>query len=156
MSATNLSGTILVRENTLLPVGLAIESEVFLPGWRVVKNLDGSTMARTIEGANWNFFYLAGEVRVTVLGPDRSGTLRRAVKRLLPTQEEHFNSLEITRVVSKRFLGIPVLNVVAHPRQIQQSICLVPAAPETGPGSGRERRGVETITNRHTALISSS
>src|SRR6266849_7676827 len=126
MLATNMSGTILVRENTLLPAGLAIESEAFLPGWRVVKNLDGSALARTIEGANWNFFYLAGEMRVTVLGRDRSGTLRKAVKRVVAKQEEQFNSLEITRVVSKRFLGIPFMNVVAHSRHIQQGIYLVP------------------------------
>ena len=88
MSATNMSGTILVREKTLLPAGLAIESEAFLPGWRVIKNLDGSALARSIEGANWNFFYLAGEMRAAVLGRDRSGTLHRAVKRLLAKEEK--------------------------------------------------------------------
>jgi hypothetical protein len=147
MSATNMSGTILIRENTLLPAGLAIESEVFLPGWRVVKNLDGSALARNIEDANWNFFYLAGATRATVLGRDRSGTLRRAAKRVLAKQETHFNSLEM-RVVSKRFLGIPFMSVAAYSRHIQQGICLVPAkdfalgvpvhaAPETKASIGR-------------------
>jgi hypothetical protein len=46
MSANNTSGAILIRENTLLPTGLAVESEVFLPDWRVVKNLDRATQAR--------------------------------------------------------------------------------------------------------------
>src|SRR5260370_39726775 len=119
-------GSIVMRENAGVPGGLAIESEVFLPGWRVVKNLDGSSLARTIEGANWNFFYLAGEMRVAVLGRDRSGTLHRAVKRLLAKEEKQFNSLEITKVVSKRFLGFPFLRVVAHTRHIQQAICLFP------------------------------
>ena len=76
MSATNMSGTVLIRENTLLPAGLAIKSEVFLPGWRVVKNLDSSALAQNIEGANWNFFYLAGEIRATALG--RSPATRSA------------------------------------------------------------------------------
>src|SRR6184192_2056752 len=112
MSANNTSGTVLIRENTLLPAGLAVESEVFLPDWRVVKNLDRSTLARNIEGANWNFFYLAGEIRATVLGRDRSGTLRRAVRRVLAKQKgQKFNSLEITRVISKRFFGIPFMSV---------------------------------------------
>jgi hypothetical protein len=167
MLATNMSGTILVRENTLLPAGLAIESEAFLPGWRVIKNLDSSALARSIEGANWNFFYLAGEMRAAVLGRDRSGTLHRAVKRLLAKEEKQFNSLEITKVVSKRFLGIPFMRVVAHTRHIQQGICLVPAkdfisgmavpaAPESRPNSGREQGYAEVITKPHTALISSS
>src|SRR5207302_4959644 len=128
MSANNTSGTILIRENTLLPAGLAVESEVFLPDWRVVKNLDRSTLARNIEGANWNFFYLAGEMRATVLGRDRSGTLRRAVKCVLAKQKgPKFNSLEITKVVSERFLGIPFMRVTAHSRHIKQGVGLIPA-----------------------------
>ena len=126
-----------------------------------------SALAQNIEGANWNFFYLAGEMRATVLGRDRSGTLRKAVKRVLAKQEKQFNSLEITRVVSKRFLGIPFMSVVAHTRHIQQGICLVPAkdiisgmavpaAPESRPNSGREQGHAEVITKPHTALISSS
>jgi hypothetical protein len=47
---------------------LAIESEAFLPGWRVVKNLDRQALTREVEGAHWNFFYLAGEMRATVFG----------------------------------------------------------------------------------------
>src|SRR5882762_4232514 len=128
MSANNRSGAILIRENTLLPAGLAVESEVFLPDWRVVKNLDRSTLARNIEDASWNFFYLAGEITATVLGHNRSGTLRRAVKCVLAKQEgQKFNSLEITNVVSKRFLGIPFISITAHSRHIQQDIGLVPA-----------------------------
>ena len=167
MSATNMSGTVLIRENTLLPAGLAIKSEVFLPGWRVVKNLESSALAQNIEAVNWNFFYLAGEMRAAVLGRDRSGTLHRAVKRLLAKEEKQFNSLEITKVVTKRFLGIPFMRVVAHTRHIQQGICLVPAkgfisgmavpaAPERRPNSAREQGYAEVITKPHTALISSS
>jgi hypothetical protein len=128
MPDTNGARTILIREATPLPANLSIESEAFLPGWRVVKNSDRSTLARNIEGANWNFFYLAGEIRATVLGRDRPGTLRRAVKRVLAKQEEQrFNSLEITQAVSKRFLGIPFMRVTAHSRHIQQGISLIPA-----------------------------
>jgi hypothetical protein len=128
MSANNTSGTILIRESTFLPSGLAAETEVFLPGWRVVKNLDRSTLALKIAGANWNFFYLAGGTRATVLGRDRSGTLCRAVKCVLAKQEgQKFNSLEITKVVAKRYLGIPFMSVTAHSRHIQQGIGLVPA-----------------------------
>ena len=118
----------MIREDTPLPANLSIESEAFLPGWRVVKNLDRSALTRKIEDANWNFFYLAGEIRAIVLGRDRPGTLRRAVRRVLAKQEgQKFNSLEITKVVSKRFLGIPFMSVTAHSRHIQQGIGLVPA-----------------------------
>ena len=155
MSANNTSGTILIRENTLLPAGLAVEGEAFLPGWRVVKNLDRSALTRKIEGANWNFFYLAGEIRATVLGRDRPGTLRRAVKRVLAKQEgQKFNSLEITKVVSKRFLGIPFLSVTAHSRHIQESICLVPAKDFVSRMPAAPN--AEVAPKQYAALISSS
>ncbi len=158
----------MIREDTPLPANLPIESEAFLPGWRVVKNPDRSTLARNIEGANWNFFYLAGEIRTTVWGRDRSGTLRRAVKCVLAKQEgQKFNSLEITKVVSKRFLGVPFMSLTAHSRHIQQSVGLVPAkdfvlsmpvaeVPESGLASGREEHHAEVATRQYTALISSS
>jgi hypothetical protein len=107
-----------------------MESERLLPGWRIVKNLDRQALTRQIEGAKWNFFYLAGEIRTTVFGREGVGTLRRAVKRILAKQEEQsfrFNSLEITKVASKWFLGIPILRVAAHSRHIQKGIALIPA-----------------------------
>jgi hypothetical protein len=156
MSVNNTSGTILIRENTLLPTGLVVESEVFLPGWRVVKNLDRFTLVRNIESANWNFFYMAGETRAIVFGRERIGTLRRAVKRVLAKlKEPNFNSLEITKAVSKRFLGIPFMSVATHSRHIQQGIGLIPAkdsvlrVPVAVPNN-------EVATKQYTALISSS
>src|SRR6266853_4353537 len=125
MSSINRTRTVFFREDTQLPATLAIESEAFLPGWRVVKNLDRQAVTREVEGANWNFFYLAGGTRATVLGRDRSGSLRRAVKCVLAKQAgQKFNSLEITQVVSKRFLGIPFMSLTAHSRHIQQGIGL--------------------------------
>ena len=168
MLANNASGTILIRESAVLPAGLAIESEVFLRGWRAIKNLDSSTLARNIERVNWTFFYLAGEIRATVLGRDRPGTLRRAVKCVLAKQRgQEFNSLEITKVVLKRFLGIPFMSVTAHSRHIQQGVGLalakdfvlrMPAAevPESGLGSGGERHHGEVATKQYVALVSSS
>jgi hypothetical protein len=165
MSVTNISGTTFIRENTLLPAALMIESEIFLPGWRVVKNLDGSALTRNVEGANWNFFYLAGESRATAFGRDQSAAFRRAVKRILAKQEKQFNSLEITKVVSKRFLGMPfMLSITAHSRHIQQGMCLVPlkdfasgmtvpAAPENKLGGGREQPRREVIGKPHAALV---
>ena len=155
MSSMNQTRTVFIREDTRLPATLAIESEAFLPGWRVVKNLDRSTLARNIEGANWNFFYMAGEIRAAVLGRDRPGTMRRAVKCVLAKQEgQKFNSLEITKVVSKRFLGIPFMSVTAHSRHIQQGIGLVPAKDFVLRMPAAPNR--EVATKQYTALISSS
>ena len=150
MPDTNRPRTILIREDTPLPANLPIESEAFLPGWRAVRNLDGYELGRKIEEAKWYFFYLAGEIGAIALGREGLGTLRRAVKRILAKQEgQKFNSLEITKIVSKRFLGIPFMSVAAHSRHIQQGVGLVPAkdfvlrmpaaAPKSRLGSGSEQ-----------------
>jgi len=166
MSVDHTAGTVLIQANALLPAGLAIEWEAFLPGWKVVRNFDACELGRKIAEMNWNFFYLAGEVSVTVLGRYGPGTLPKAVKRvLLKRQEKRFNSLQITRVVSKRFLGIPFVTVAAHARHIQESVFLLPAqepvwatrplaAPEIAAAGGTEAG--QTVTRPHTALISSS
>jgi hypothetical protein len=155
MPDTNRARPILIREDTPLPANLPIESEAFLPGWRAVRNLDGYELGRKIEAANWNFFYLAGEIGAIALGREGPGTLHRAVKRILAKQEgQKFNSLEVTEIISKRFLGIPFMSVTAHSRHIQQGIGLnlakdlvsrIPAAP-----SG------EMAKRQYTTLISSS
>src|SRR5882672_11001198 len=168
MPDTIKSRTILIKDGTLLPADLLVESEMYAPNWKAVKSFDGFGLDLKINEANWNFFYLAGEIRATVLGRDRPGTLRRAVKCVLAKQEgQKFNSLEITKVVSKRFLGIPFMSVTAHSRHIQQGMGLVPAkdfvlrmpvaaTPESGLGSGGKRFRPEAATKQYAALISSS
>src|ERR1700730_5863878 len=117
---------ILIREDTILPPGLSIASNAFFPGWRIVTSPDRSGFTRGIEAARWNFFYSAEETRATVLGADRLRTLRRAVKSILARQElRSFNSVEVTTIVSKRFLGIPFLRIFAYMRHIQESSALI-------------------------------
>jgi hypothetical protein len=140
MPVNDTAGSLFIRENTILPGGLIIETETFLPGWRAVRNCDGYRLGRKIEEAKWNFFYLAGEVRAIVLGRVGPQSLRRAVRSILAKPEARkFNSLEITGTRSKRFLGIPFVSVTANFRHIQQSLALdrandftgkTPAAPE--------------------------
>ena len=117
--------TVFVREGALLPESVRLESEPYLSGWRSVKNLDGRGLNREIRGAGWTFFYLAGEVRASAFGFDAEGTTRRAVNRLLASlKAEKCNSLEITQVAAKRFLGLPCVTVSAHQRHIQEGSVL--------------------------------
>jgi hypothetical protein len=168
MQDTIKAGTMLIQEGTLLLTGVPVESDAFLPGWRAVKNLDGHGLGRKIDEADWNFFCLAGEIKATVVGREGVEGLRRAVKQILAKRTgQKFNWLEITKVVSKRFLGIPFISVTAHSRHIQQGMGLVPAkdfvlrmpaaaAPESRLGGGGEQQHGEVATRQTTALISSS
>jgi hypothetical protein len=118
-------GTILIKEGTLLPDALSLVSEPYSPGWRSVTGLDGYAMDRKTHEAGWTFFYLAGESRATVLGPEGQETVHRAIKRILAgLKSEKFNALEITRVAFKHFLGVPYTTVSFHIRNMQEGMFL--------------------------------
>jgi hypothetical protein len=128
MAVTVNTGTILIKDGTFLPDALRFESEPCATGWRLVKNLDGYGLGRKIHEAGWTFSWLAGELGATVFGFDGQKTVRRAVKRILANLKlGEFNSLEITRVSSKRFLGFPYASVSAHSRHIEGNAFLLRA-----------------------------
>src|SRR5260370_21779306 len=128
MPVNDNAGSLFIREGTLLPGGLIIETEAFIPGWRAVRNCDGFRLGRKIDEAKWNFFYIAGEVRAIVLGRLGPSALRRAVRSILAKPEARkFNSLEVTGTRARWFLGIPFMTVTANFRHIQQGLALDPA-----------------------------
>jgi hypothetical protein len=119
------AGTTFIRDGTPLPKTLRIESEPYESGWRLVKDLDGDGLGRKIQGMGWTFFCLAGHIRATAFGREGKRGIQSAIQRMLGNLEsEKFNSLEITGVVSKRFLGLPYVTVSARSRHIQDSVFL--------------------------------
>jgi hypothetical protein len=122
------AGAVLIKEGTLLPDTLQIESEPCVPGWKLVKGLNGYALDRRVDAAGWTFFCLAGEIGTIALGTDEQSMLRRAIKRILADpRSKPFNSLEITRVAYKGFLGLPYMSVGAQARHIQEAMVLSPA-----------------------------
>jgi hypothetical protein len=119
------TGTILIKEGTPLPEGMQLDSAPYSTGWRLAKNFDGGELDRKIHDAGWNFFYMAGEIKVSVFGRDGEVTRRKAVGQILvKLRFDKFNCLEITQVSAKRFLGLPYVSVAAHWRHIQESLVL--------------------------------
>ena len=125
MPDTIKPGTILIKEGTLLPETMRFESESCLPGWRLVKDLDGCGLDRKIREAGWTFFRVAGQLGATVFGLDEQKTARRALEQILANLDSaESNSLEIMRVASEastRFLGVRYVTVSAQSRHIQES-----------------------------------
>jgi hypothetical protein len=115
-------GTILMSE---WPPLLGLESEPYWGHWSVLKALDGFALDRKIRAAGWNFFFIAAEVKVMVFGALRANKIQQAVNRILgKVSRQHFNGLEVTGIVAKRFLGLPYAIVSAHSRHVQQSCYL--------------------------------
>lgn len=119
------AGTVLFKEGTLLPEGLTFDTEPYSPGWRSLKGLDGYAIDRKTAEAGWTFFYMAGESRTTAFGREGQETARRATKKILDGLKlEKFNSVEITSVVFKAFLGMPYAIISFHLRNLQKGMFL--------------------------------
>jgi hypothetical protein len=105
-----------------LPEAVRLESEPYAAGWRLIKNLDGHELGQKIHEAKWTFFCQAGRIKTLAFGFDRQETVRRAIRQILAKLEStEFNSLEITGVANKRFLGMPYVSVSVRSRHIQES-----------------------------------
>lgn len=115
-------GTILISE---WPQVFGLENEPYSGQWSVVKGLDGFGLDRKIRAAGWNFFFLASEMRAMFLGAPGTTKINHAVNRILcEVNKQHFNGLQVTRIVTKSFLGVPYVTVSAHPRHVQQNCYL--------------------------------
>src|SRR5207245_6360511 len=111
-------GTILIEEGPRITQLLGLESEPCSGNWRLVKALDGFALDRKIRDAGWNFFFMAAEVKVMFFGALGTKKIQNALKRILAkVRDQKFNGLEVTRIVSKSFLGVfydPVYVIALH------------------------------------------
>ncbi len=104
---------------------LGLESEPCSGEWSMLKSQDGFALSRKIHAAGWNFFFMAAEVKVMFLGSLGAVKIQNALKLILEkVKQQHFNGLEVTQIVAKRFLGVPYVTVSAHSRHMQQSCYL--------------------------------
>ena len=133
-------GTILIKEDTLLPEGMQLESDPYLKGWRLVKNPGSSGIDRELSEAGWTFFYMAGEVDAMAFGSDSEKTTRRAVKKVIANIEsDRFNCLEISQVSREEFPGAALRH--RHCPSATHSGRRVPLPRRTPWGMGPSRVG---------------
>jgi hypothetical protein len=118
-------GTILIEEWPLMHQLPGLESEPYSGNWSLVKVLDGFTLDRKIHASGWNFFFMAAEVKAMFIGALGAKKIQNALQRIVgKVKQQHFNGLEVTGIVVKRFLGVPYTVVSAHSRHVQQSCYL--------------------------------
>jgi hypothetical protein len=123
MSTLTEPPILIVRDGAELPPDLPTEGEAFLPGWRVVKNFDTYSLRRKIRESNWSFLQLRGGKEAKVVGRARREILRRGVAQILTQLSgRKFNSLEITVLASKCYLGVTFLNISVNLRHFQYKV----------------------------------
>jgi len=124
MTPTVQVGTILIADRPQIAESLGLASEPYSGKWGIVQGFDGFALDRKIH-AGWNFFFMAAEVKVTFFGSLGATKLRNAVRRILAkVRPQSFNCLEVTGIVTHRFLGMRYATVFAHSRHIQPSCYL--------------------------------
>jgi hypothetical protein len=113
-------GSILIEKGLLASQLLGLETESYAENWSLLQALDGFALDRKIHGAGWNFFFMAGGIKTIFLGAIGATKIQNALNRILgKVRRQHFNSLEVTGIVAKSFLGMPYAIVSAHSRHIQ-------------------------------------
>ena len=118
-------GTVLVRSGTEFPLGVHIETTSYSHDWEAVD--DSGNLDARLHTSGWNLFFIAGSLRATCLGVSDT-SLRKGISRLIKQiQRLDLNSIRVTHIVSKKFLGIPYRILIAHPCHVQQG-CFLPVA----------------------------
>jgi len=111
-----------VQGGTYLPKSLVLRSESDSTGWAAVTDAR-PTFEKNIREADWNFFFMAGEISTTVFGFDGQKALGAALKRLIANvKSQNCNSIEITKVTRNSFLKVPYVSVSAHARHLQKGL----------------------------------
>ncbi len=115
------NGCTFVMNGLLLPPSLRFEGQPYSDGWKLLKSLKSDEIEVRARACGWNFVFLAAAMRRTVFGLQRAGSLRRATNHLLAeARKGAFNSMEITEVNARRFLGLHMVSVGAHSRSLQK------------------------------------
>jgi hypothetical protein len=121
MAAAVQVGTILIDNRPLILRALDLESESYSGTWGVLRSHTRTSLDQRIHGTGWNYFFMAAEVKATVIGRPADKSIRRALRQIFEkTRESDFNCLEVTKIIEQHFLGVPYITVCAQSRNIQQ------------------------------------
>jgi DDE domain len=114
-------GTMLLRDGTKIPKGLAVTTERYSAGWSFITRSTSAQLNTEVESVGWTLFYMAGEIHTRSFGFDDLSRTDRAVAKLISAvRRDSCNCLEITALKRGSFLGLPYTSLIAHSRHIQR------------------------------------
>ena len=129
MTATSVplrTGTTMIQSDLLLPRALSIRSQAYASGWRTVQTTSTFTLEREVLNAGWHMLCIAGRAKTFALGLGAESSARSCMQRLFgQARKANLNCVEVTKLKTGRFLGIPYASVQARFYQIQESYQLL-------------------------------
>ncbi len=122
------AGTILMEKNTACPEFFHILPAGSPCAWETVTHsLTHRELTSELSSQGWTFFYMANAIRITSCGFNRQKMIYAALQRLIECiKKQKCNCLEVDDVTMRRFLGIPYVQLTAHPRHIQKGMVFSP------------------------------
>jgi hypothetical protein len=113
---------IFVMDGLLLPPPLRFEGHLYSDGWKLLNRLKNGEIELRARDCSWNFVFLAETIKHTRFGFGRATSLRRAISKVLTEARRNaYNSVEVTEITTRQFLGMHWISVGAHFRSLQKS-----------------------------------
>lgn len=127
-------GRLFIERDAQRPLCFQIQDDAYQTGWQPIKyDLTARDLDTELSTRGWTFFYMANVVRKTALGFDREKGVSAALKRVMASvREEGCNCLQVDKVETHSFFGIPYVSVSAHPRHIQKGMVFSPHSQPPG------------------------
>lgn len=119
-------GTVMIRKDLLLPIGMDLLTESYSEKWESL-GLDAREVERAIQLSGWRLFFMAGEISAIAFGSGTPKNVRRAVLRVVNKVNTDFNAVEVTEISKRHFIGIPYTRIGAHSRHLQDG-CILESA----------------------------
>jgi hypothetical protein len=116
------NGCLFLMKGLIVPPTLCFEGQSYSEGWRLLLSLKSSEIDSRARACGWNFIFLAEAMRRTVFGLGRDRALQKATNKILAEARKNaFNSVEITEITARQFVGLHCVTVAAHSRSLQKS-----------------------------------
>jgi hypothetical protein len=135
-------GSVLIKSAIPLPKWFRFNCEDY-GGWKKLFDADGHAVECTAVAVGWHFSYIAKPVKCSAFGLTRQSATQKAVRKLMEMAgASAFNSIEITQIAARRWVGMYHAGVVAHPRHLQPTPFLEDPVPRYYP---HDREDIEAI-----------
>lgn len=122
-------GSVLIKSDISLPKWFRFDCEDY-GRWKKLFDVDSHAVERTALAVGWHFSYLAKAVKCTAFGLTRWSAMQRAARKLVEMAGvSSFNSLEITEIAARRWVGLYHATVGAHPRHLHRTPFLQDPVP---------------------------
>ena len=123
-------GSIFIRRDTPLPNWFRFNCEAYGSKWKRLFDANGDALDHAATLVGWRFSSIPPAIECQAFGLSRQSAMHRAINKVMDLIDPSgFNSLEVTKVVVRSWLGLSRADVVAHQRHLHATAFLKASDP---------------------------